>query len=124
MKPVACWHVSDEERLRNNLDLHRCDLYSLEDKTTSGHPRAKWWFEVKMQLQIENQVQFCCKGKFLAIGTIKSGPYTPSNPIDKRWAGAVDIDDIDWLPTPQDCPCYRANRRFGSHRLGSAGPCS
>jgi len=116
MKPVACWHVASEERLLGNLQNGVCDLYPML--------RADRWFDRRMRLNKGDRVQFCCKGRILAKGTIDSRPHTLSQPLDADWPSGVEIVKIEYLINPQDCACYHANPRFGSHRLGGSGPCS
>jgi hypothetical protein len=111
MRPVVCWHHGDEKRLRQCLDLKYCDLYHPLDKRC-----LQWWN--KLRLKIGDMVRFCVKGRIVALGIIKSEPYDLASkkqikPVDSKWSGAVDIEEIPWHGK-ESCD---STPRWGSHRL-------
>ena len=120
----ACWHVAHLDRLRRNLQWTEkwgvCDLYSL-----SGH--AERWFDERMRLSVGDRVRFCCKGSIVAEGTIASRPRERTSEDPTVWhsgfPSVVTIERVSFV-TQKMCDCYRANPRFGSHRLSGRGPCS
>ncbi len=120
----ACWHIAHLDRLKTNLQWTGkwgvCDLYRL-----GSH--AERWFDRRMRLSLGDRVRFCCKGSIVAEGTIASRPRkrTASDPpiLHSGFPSVVTVEEVSFITT-KACDCYRANPRFGSHRLGGKGPCS
>lgn len=106
-----CWHHGDLQRLRMCLENGYCDLYPVGDRC------YKWWRRFK--LEIGDRVRFCVKSKIVAVGTIQSEPYDlvkkrNIQPIAEEWAGAVDIENVEFLDNGGTCD---STPQFGSHRL-------
>lgn len=123
IRPVACWHVRNERRLRDNLGKGICDLYS--------QPHANLAYK-RMGLHIGARVQFCAiemensreRGLIIATGIVDSDPQPFSNSSDSEFPTFVKIRDVQWLTDLKQCTCYNVNPRKGSHRSSGRGPCS
>ncbi len=116
MKPIACWHHGDLERLLdNNLSRSRIDLYGQNEKTKKGTPRLNHWWG-KMRLKPGNRVRIVVAGRIIAYAIINSEPKDlPPNEVEGIWGTYVELDQIDRLPCPY--PIASCQYLQGSHRF-------
>ena len=115
MKPIACWHHADEQRLHNHLLRGRIDLYGRNEVTKAGTFRLDHWWN-KMRLRKKDRIRVVVKGSVRVFATINSGPYDLSiNEVSGEWGSAVDLIDIEEQVAPfQAASCAHLQ---GSHRF-------
>lgn len=110
ISPVVCWHHGDLQRLRQCLAKNYCDLYR------PGARCSAWWR--KLGLNVGDMVRFSVKRKVVGSGRIQSDPYdlaakTGIQPVDSKWPGAVNIENIVW----RDGGSCGSPLRLGNHKL-------
>jgi hypothetical protein len=115
MKPIACWHHADENRLSKHLRCGRIDLYGRNEVTAKGTNRLNHWWG-KMRLKKGDRIRIVVAGHVYAFATIASGPYDlPINEVCGEWGSAVSLENIDELVAPlQTASCAHLQ---GSHRF-------
>jgi len=117
MKPIACWHHGNLERLLDHLSKSRIDLYGRNAKTEKrGKPRVDNWWSV-MGLKMGDRIRIVVKGKIIAHATIYSEPKDlPPNEVNGIWGTYVELHQIDLLPRPYPIASCKGHCQ-GSHRF-------
>lgn len=112
---VACWHHADEDRLLNNLQRGRIDLYGRREVTDKGTNRLRHWWN-KMRLKRGDRIRIVTGGRIRAFAIINSEPYDLlMNQVHGEWGSAVDLVDIDVQAVP--FPIASCAHLQGSHRF-------
>ena len=115
MKPVACWHHGDEDRLLRHLKHNRIDLYGRNKVTAKGSNRLKHWWN-KMRLKRGDRIRIVVGGYIRAYATIDGVPEDlPAGEAYKEWGTAVALINITILEPPY--PVASCRHLQGSHRF-------
>ena len=113
MKPVACWHHGDVERLMLHLGYNRIDLYGPREITKKGTNRLDYWWNHRMRLERGDRIQIVVKGKTVATATIAGQPEEFAEG-QHPWQSVVPLSDIQHFDPPKAARCARFQ---GSHRF-------
>jgi len=119
MKPIACWHHGDLDRLLEHLRKSRIDLYGRNEKTEKGTPRLNhWWGE--MRLKPQDEIRIVVGGKIIAYAIINSEPKDlRPDEVEGIWGTYVELDQINLLPEPYpsaSCKGYQGSHRFDGRK--------
>jgi hypothetical protein len=118
MKPIACWHHGDLDRLLDHLRKSRIDLYGRNEKTEIRRkPRADNWWNSRMRLKLGDRIRIVVGGKIIAYATIKNTPKDlPPNEVEGIWGTFVELKQIKRLTEPYPIASCKGHCQ-GSHRF-------